>query len=153
MEQGAGDSDGAGDFADIASNGPVFFSAVKAIGPPAVAGAALGRGALSELATSSIGDLRRGRISDVRTVGVLKVGVASNAPCDGPIAQQLSGSLTVRALATAYVKDGLGRGVHAGDCQWISAKGDEIDGGSVDFRNFVTRDGRAAKGHGLSSKA
>jgi hypothetical protein len=64
----------------------------------------------------------------LRTRGVLKVALASHAPCDGPLAKILSGSLSIRTLATAYEKNGLGRGVHAGDFRWISATNDEIDG-------------------------
>jgi hypothetical protein len=64
----------------------------------------------------------------LRTHGVLKVALAGNAPCDHALAQELSGSLFIQTLATAYEKDGRGRGVHAGDFKWISAKKDEIDG-------------------------
>jgi hypothetical protein len=64
----------------------------------------------------------------LRTRGVLKVAIVSHAPCDEALAQVLSGSLVVQTLATAYEKDGLGRGVHAGDFKWVSAKKDEIDG-------------------------
>jgi hypothetical protein len=64
----------------------------------------------------------------LRTEGVLKVALTSNAPCDGALATLLSGSLSIKTLATAYEKDGLGRGVHAGDFRWISAKKDVIDG-------------------------
>lgn len=64
----------------------------------------------------------------LRTQGVLKVALASNAPCDGALAQILSGSLSIKTLATAYEKNGLGRGVHAGDFRWISKKKDVIDG-------------------------
>ena len=64
----------------------------------------------------------------LRTSALLKAEIMSNVPCDGPLAQLLSGSITVRVFTTAYEKDGLGRGVHAGDFQWISSKGDEIDG-------------------------
>lgn len=49
-------------------------------------------------------------------------------PLRRSLGKLLSGSLSVRTLATAYEKDGLGRGVHAGDFRWISAKKDEIDG-------------------------
>jgi hypothetical protein len=64
----------------------------------------------------------------LRTQGVLKVALVSHSPCDEALAQVLSGSLAIKTLATAYEKDGLGRGVHAGDFRWISAKKDEIDG-------------------------
>jgi hypothetical protein len=64
----------------------------------------------------------------LRTQGALKVALASNAPCDGALAQILSGTLAIKTLATAYEKNGLGRGVHAGDFRWISKKKDEIDG-------------------------
>jgi hypothetical protein len=64
----------------------------------------------------------------LRTEGELKVALANHAPCDGPIAQMLAGSLLVQKLATAYEKNGLGRGVHAGDFRWVSKKKDEIDG-------------------------
>jgi hypothetical protein len=64
----------------------------------------------------------------LRTVGTLNTVLTSNAPCDEPLAHLLDGKLVVRALATAYEKDGFGRGVHAGDFQWVSASGDEIDG-------------------------
>jgi hypothetical protein len=64
----------------------------------------------------------------LRTQGALKVTLASHAPCDGTLAQLLSGTLAIRALATAYENDGLGRGVHAGDFRCVSANHDEIDG-------------------------
>jgi hypothetical protein len=54
--------------------------------------------------------------------------VVGNAPCDGPIAGLLGGSLVIKTLATAYEKDGRGRGVHAGDFRWVTLKKDEIDG-------------------------
>lgn len=68
------------------------------------------------------------RCVTLRTHGALKVALASNATCDGALAKLLSGSLAIRTLATAYEKDGLGRGVHAGDFRWITTNHDEIDG-------------------------
>jgi hypothetical protein len=64
----------------------------------------------------------------LRTQGVLKVALTGNAPCDHGIAQELSGSLAIPKFATAYEKDGRGRGVHAGDFKWVSQKKDEIVG-------------------------
>jgi hypothetical protein len=64
----------------------------------------------------------------LRTQGVLKVALTSNAPCDHGIAGEFSGSLAIKALATAYEKDGRGRGVHAGDFEWVSLKKDVIEG-------------------------
>jgi len=64
----------------------------------------------------------------LRTHGVLKVALANNAPCDHGLAGELAGSLAIPILATAYEKDGRGRGVHAGDFKWVTAKKDEIDG-------------------------
>jgi len=63
----------------------------------------------------------------LRTHAVLKVTLTGNAACDGALAKLLKGSLTVQTLATAYEKDGLGRGVHAGDFHWVAA-GIEIEG-------------------------
>ena len=73
----------------------------------------------------------------LRTQGVLKVALANNAPCDHGLAGELAGSLAVPILATAYEKDGRGRGVHAGDFKWVTAKKDEIDG--ADLRDHERR--------------
>ena len=59
---------------------------------------------------------------------MLKLALTNNAPCDHGLAGELAGSLAVPILATAYEKDGRGRGVHAGNFTWIMAKKDEIDG-------------------------
>ena len=64
----------------------------------------------------------------LRTHGVLKLALTNNAPCDHGLAGELAGSLAVPILATAYEKDGRGRGVHAGNFTWVTAKKDEIDG-------------------------
>ena len=64
----------------------------------------------------------------LRTQGELKLTVAGHAPCDAGLAGSLTGSLVIKTLATAYQKNGLGRGVHAGDFRWVTLKKDEIDG-------------------------
>ena len=82
----------------------------------------------TELRSSEEHKCERSGCVSLRTRGALNVALMSNAPCDEPLAQLLSGQLTVQSLATAYEKDGLGRGVHAGDFKWVTAAGDEIDG-------------------------
>jgi hypothetical protein len=64
----------------------------------------------------------------LRTQGALEVKLTDNAPCDHGIAQEFQGALAIKLLATAYEKDGLGRGVHAGDFTWLSLKKDVIEG-------------------------
>ena len=64
----------------------------------------------------------------LRTRGVLKVQLTGNAPCDHGIAGEFSGSLAIKTLATAYEKDGRGRGVHAGDFEWVTLKKDVVEG-------------------------
>jgi hypothetical protein len=64
----------------------------------------------------------------LRTQGTLKIKLANNAPCDHGLAGEFAGTLAIKTLATAYEKDGLGRGVHAGDFEWISLKKDVIQG-------------------------
>jgi len=64
----------------------------------------------------------------LRTQGTLKVKLTGNAPCDHGIAGEFSGTLAVKVLATAYEKDGRGRGVHAGDFEWLTLKQDVVQG-------------------------
>jgi hypothetical protein len=82
----------------------------------------------TELRSSASRECKETKCITLRTNALLKVSLTSNAPCDGLISQEVSGSLSVDALATAYEKDGLGRGVHAGDFVWTAVKGVELRG-------------------------
>jgi hypothetical protein len=64
----------------------------------------------------------------LRTKAVLRLELTSNAPCDGLLAQALSGTLAIDGFATAYEQDGLGRGVHAGDFVWTTTSGIQLSG-------------------------
>ena len=64
----------------------------------------------------------------LRTTAILQLVLDSNAPCDEALGQELSGRFEVDDPATAYEKDGLGRGVHAGNFVWTSTKGVVVQG-------------------------
>jgi hypothetical protein len=64
----------------------------------------------------------------LRTSAILQLVVDTHAPCDEVLGQELSGKFEVADLATAYEKDGLGRGVHAGNFVWTSTKGVVVQG-------------------------
>jgi hypothetical protein len=82
----------------------------------------------TSLRSSSPHECKEARCVTLRTSAALKLVLTSNSPCDGLLGQDLSGNLSVDVLATAYEKDGLGRGVHAGDFLWTTAKGVGIQG-------------------------
>jgi hypothetical protein len=81
-----------------------------------------------DLRSSTSRDCKEPRCVTLRTAGVLRLALTSNPPCDGLLAQTLWGTLSVDAFATAYEKDGMGRGVHAGDFVWTTPTGIELHG-------------------------
>jgi hypothetical protein len=82
----------------------------------------------TDLRSSNSRDCRDVRCLTLRTSAILRLALTSNAPCDDSLAQDLSGNLTIETFATAYAKDGLGRGVHAGDFVWTTAAGTVLQG-------------------------
>ena len=59
--------------------------------------------------------------STLKTIHTLKIGPATNAPCDSKLGKLLTGTLVVEKLITAFIKDGTQRGFHAGDFLWKGA--------------------------------
>lgn len=51
----------------------------------------------------------------------LAVKVLAHPPCDSEIGGVLNGTITVDRLITAFEKDGLQRGLHAGDFVWLGS--------------------------------
>ena len=82
----------------------------------------------AELRSSKPHECKETRCLTLRTSAALRITLTSNAPCDGTLGQALSGTLTVAAFATSHEKDGLGRGVHAGDFAWTTTTGTELQG-------------------------
>jgi hypothetical protein len=58
----------------------------------------------------------------LKTGHLLKLRVASNAPCDSRVGRLLTGTIVVERLITAFNVDGEHRGFHAGDFTWTGTK-------------------------------
>lgn len=57
----------------------------------------------------------------LKAIHQLKVEARANSSCDSQAAQRFKGTIVVERLVTAFDQDGMHRGIHAGDFEWLGS--------------------------------